>query len=417
MDVLQEALHNVISSLPKVALESLISKKLRSQGIAFSKTLPSKLAEHILSGAEEPFDYKGRTRPKDISLFFTETDTDEIVRVVDNFLKVELPVFIPVFAERTAKSLLKDLKRRWAEEQDLQQNDLSGFRSRMLETWGEPLSKLRMLLTIAREWCREVHGEAPVVEARKRPQLPKLKVRLLVRACQVTDEILCLLENGFADGAMARWRTLHEIGVVAAVLAKFGEDIAERYIAHQAVESKRAMKRYADCYKELGYRPLGIQAIKRIEKKYDAAIARYGHLFKSDYGWATHHLKKARVTFADLEAAVGYSQMRAHYQMGNDNVHAGIKSMYVRLGLLTDYDSLLAGRSNAGLTDPGQNAAHTLAQMATLVCLSPKLDDLVVAEITRKLRDEIPDSFWRADRRLRKKDKAFKASKTSSDLR
>jgi hypothetical protein len=95
--------------------------------------------------------------------------------------------------------------------------------------------------------------------------------------------------------------------------------------------------------------------------------------------------------------------------MGNDNVHAGVKSMYVRLGLLTDYDSLLAGRSNAGLTDPGQNAAHTLTQIAILVCLSPKLDDLVVAEITRKLRDEIPDSFWRADRRLRKNDKAFKA--------
>jgi hypothetical protein len=274
MDVLQQALEKVISSLPKVALESLISKKLRGQGIAFPKTLPSKLAERILSGAGEPFQHAGRTRLKDISLLFTEADTDEIARVVDNFLEVELPAFITVFAEGTAKSLLKDLKRRWAEEQELQQTDLSGFRSRMLETWGEPLSKLRMLLTIVREWCGEAHGKVPVVEARKRPQLAKLMVRLLVRACQVTDEILCLLENGFADGAMARWRTLHEIGVVAAALAKFDEDIAERYVVHQAVESKRAMKRYLDCYKELGYRPLGVQTIKRIEKKYDAAIAR-----------------------------------------------------------------------------------------------------------------------------------------------
>jgi hypothetical protein len=122
-------------------------------------------------------------------------------------------------------------------------------------------------------------------------------------------------------------------------------------------------------------------------------------------------LKKKYPTFADLESDVGYGQMRAHYQMGNDNVHAGVKSMYVRLGLLTDYDSLLAGRSNAGLMDPAQNAAHTLTQIAVLVCLSPKLDDIVAANIMQGLGEEIPDSFWKADRRLRRKHKAFEESR------
>jgi len=179
--------------------------------------------------------------------------------------------------------------------------------------------------------------------------------------------------------------------------SKLGEDIAERYVAHQAVESRRAMKKYMDCCVDLGYRPVGAREVERIEKRYDAAIARYGHTFKSDYGWAAHHLKKTRPTFADLEAAAGRATMRAHYQMGSDNVHAGIKSMYGRLGLMMDYDSLLAGRSNAGLTDPGQNAAHTLTQIAVLVCLSPKLDDLVAGNIIQILREEIPDSFWQAD--------------------
>ena len=104
--------------------------------------------------------------------------------------------------------------------------------------------------------------------------------------------------------------------------------------------------------------------------------------------------------------------MRAHYQMGNDNVHAGIKSMYARLGLLKDYDSLLAGRSNAGLVDPGQNAAHTLTQIAVMVCLSPELDDVVAAKIMEMLRDEIPQSFGVADSRLRRKDKAFRQAES-----
>jgi hypothetical protein len=408
VDVLQQAVHNSIASLPAVMLEKLLSKKLRDQGVNFPKTLPRKLAEHILSGATEPFRHAGRTQPKDISLTFDDADCEEITRAVDKFLNTQLPILVDDFAERIAKKTLRGLEKSWIEEQRLQKVDLAGFRERMEETWGRPLAQLRMLLTVAREWCGEAHVDAGDSEANGKSRLKSLMVRFLVRSCQVTDEIICLLENGFADGAMARWRTLHEIGVVAAVISKFGEDIAERYVAHQAVESRRAMKRYMDCCVDLGYRPVGAREVKRIEKRYDAAIAQYGDTFKSDYGWAAHHLKKARPTFVDLEAAAGHAMMRAHYQMGSDNVHAGIKSMYGRLGLMMDYDSLLAGRSNAGLTDPGQNAAHTLTQIALVVCLSPKLDDLVAGKIMQMLREEIPDSFWQADRRLRRKERAFR---------
>jgi hypothetical protein len=172
------------------------------------------------------------------------------------------------------------------------------------------------------------------------------------------------------------------------------------------------MKKYVACYKDLGFRPIGARTIKKIEKRYNAAIAKYGNSFKSYYGWAAHHLKNPHPSFVVLEAEAGYAQMRAHYQMGNDNVHAGVKSMYVRLGLLTHYDGLLAGRSNAGLTDPGQNAAHTLTQIAVLVCLSPKLDDLVAANVMQMLRDEVPQSFGSADTRLRPKDKAFRETRS-----
>jgi hypothetical protein len=409
MDVLQQTLDNVIASVPRLTLEKLIAKKLRRQGAKFAKSLPRKLAEHMLSGSEEPFQFRGRTQPEDISLSFDEAEGEEITRAVDHFLNVDLPALVDDFAVRIAKQTLRDLKGRWPEEQRLQQADISGFRTRMEETWGVPLAKLRMLLTIVREWCGEAHQAANQAVPPAQSRLMKLMVRFLVRSCQVTDEVICLLENGFADGAMARWRTLHEIGVVAAFIGKYGADVADRYAAHQAVESRRAMRKYNDCYKDLGYRRLGARAEKRIEKRFQAAIGQYGASFKGDYGWAAHHLKKSHATFADLEADVGYGWMRAHYQMGNDNVHAGVKSMYARLGLLTDYDSLLAGRSNAGLTDPAQNAAHTLTQIAVLVCLSPKLDDIVAGNIIQGLRDEIPDSFWKADRRLRRKHKAFEA--------
>ena len=197
---------------------------------------------------------------------------------------------------------------------------------------------------------------------------------------------------------------------MAAVISQHGESIAERYVAHQAIESKRAMNKYLSCCGPLGYRPLSVRAVKKITKAYDAAIVRYGKEFDADYGWAALHLKKKRVTFADLEAEAGRAEMRSYYQMGNDNVHAGVKSMFVRLGLMDDYSGLLAGRSNAGLMEPGQNAAHTLTQTAALVCLPGKFDDLVIAQMIQMLRDEIPRSFYQVHKQLRKDEKRYRAT-------
>jgi hypothetical protein len=238
---------------------------------------------------------------------------------------------------------------------------------------------------------------------------------VLPQEAGVSSYIICLLENGFADGAMARWRTLHEIGVVAAVISQHGKGIVERYVAHEAVESKRAMDTYMKCYRQLGYKPIPERRRKKIIAAYDAVIAQYGPTFGGNYGWAAAHLKKKRPTLADLEVQAGRAEMRAHYQMGNDNVHAGIKSMYIRLGLLGDYNAhLLAGRSNAGLMEPGQNAANTLTQIAVIVCLSKKLDDLVVGQMMERLRGEIPRAFYRTDKKLRRDDQKHKKPLSAS---
>jgi hypothetical protein len=409
MDVLQQSLEQAMRELPALALEKLISKKLREQGIAATRSLSGRLARHILDGNEKPYRHRGRTLHGKVTLTLDEADGEELKKFLALFCKEDLPALIPSTARRISKGILKDLKSRWMTEEGVQNAELLEFRSRLEARWGKPLGQMRMLLTMIREWCQVAFNREEARKPHKKKQLRDILIRLLVRACQVTDEIICLLENGFADGAMARWRTLHEIAVVAAVISKYGEGIAELYIAHQAIESHRAMNKFASCCVQLGYRPLTTRQIKKITKAYAAAIAKYGETFKSDYGWAACHLKKKRLTFADLEAMAGRADMRAHYQMGNDNVHAGVKSMFIRLGLLGDYSGLLSGRSNGGLMEPGQNAAHTLTQLAALICLAePNFDDLVVANMIRDLRDEIPRSFYQADKQLRRDDKHFR---------
>jgi hypothetical protein len=407
MDVLQKSLDRALTALPELFLEKSIAKKLQDQGIKGPKSLSHKIARHILSGKTQPL--KLGSKHPDITLTFNEADANAITRDSQDFLKTGLPKLLPQVASRLSKGVLRNLKSRWAEEHALQNAELSGFRERLEERWGKPLDQLRMLLTIAREWGQAVHAGQHSTKG-KNNVLNHILLRLHVRGCQVTDEIICLLENGFADGAMARWRTLHELSVVAAVISQYGDSIAERYLAHQAVDSRRAMNKYMKCCALLGYRPLSGRQVKKITRAYHIAIAKYGKEFESDFGWATHHLKKKRVTFADLEAEAGRTDMRSYYQMASDNVHAGVKSLFIRLGLLDDWEGLLAGRSNSGLMDPGQNAAHTLTQLSALVCLrEPIFDDLVAAQVMRLLRDEIPKSFSRANLRLRKDDKQFRA--------
>ncbi len=408
MDALQQSLNEAVANLPTLFLEKLITKKLQDQGITATKALSSKIAKRILSGNSEPFKYRGGKPEGDVTLTFKDADVDEITKAVALFCDAKLPKILDDVAERVSKSVLKDLKSRWVQEHALQETDLSEFRKRLEDRWGKPLGQLRMLLTMAREWGQDAIPRRNSSKTSKKIHLRDILIRLHVRACQATDEIICLLENGFADGAMARWRTLHEIGVVAAVISKHGEVIAQRYLAHQAVESRRAMNKYLRCCGPLGYRPLSAREVKRITKAYEAAIRKYGKEFDADYGWATLHLKKKRVTFSDLEVEAGHPEMRSHYQIGNDNVHAGVKSIFVRLGLLDDYSRLLAGRSNAGMMEPGQNTAHTLTQISALACLPGKFDDLVIAQMIRMLRDEIPGSFYHADKRLRRDDKQYK---------
>jgi hypothetical protein len=409
MHVLQRTLNEAIASLPVLFLERALSKKLTAQGIKPTKRLCNKLARHILDRTGQPFKYQSKKYTGKISLVFTEADADELTKAIEDFSENHIPKLVESQAKRTSKRVLKDLKSRWPEEHAQQESDLAGFRKRLEERWGKPLGQLRMLLTMVREWTGNAHEREKARRTHKNKQLRQILIRLLVRGCQVTDEIICLLENGFSDGAMARWRTLHEISVVAAVISQHGAPLAERYLDHQAVESKRAMEKYLLCYQDLGVRPLPLREQRKIKKAYDRAVAKYGPSFKTDYGWAAVYLKNQRPTFADLEKEAGRAEMRSYYQMGNDNIHAGIKSMYVRLGLL-DYEGLLAGRSNGGLTEPGQNTAHTLTQLAGLVCLSEPtlLDDLVAGDMIRTLRDEIPKSFWQADRQLQRDDRNYR---------
>jgi Family of unknown function (DUF5677) len=240
-DILQQPLENGLANLPIVLLEHQILKKLKVQGIKPPRGLARSIAEHVLSGSTKPFVSRQAACGRDLNLTIDDSDLEQVVQALEGFQKEQLPRLVASLASGIAKRSFTDLKACWPDQQRLQEADLAEFRERMESRWGKPLGQLRMLLTMSREWCRNINVRESSCRRSKNRQSRRVLIRLLVRACQVTDEILCLLENGFAGGAMARWRTLHEIAVVAAVILQHSDEISKRYLAHQHVESKRAM--------------------------------------------------------------------------------------------------------------------------------------------------------------------------------
>lgn len=380
-------------------LKEIIEKKISSIEFDDKNDFVKAFVEHVENGGAGSFEWDGKGTPLSLDLNFDEADFEAIDESHKKYIQA-LPEILQNSAEEVAKIRLRSLKRKWPEEYGYQLVEISEFRESMEERWGKALGLLRMLLTISREL-----GEAEFKKlSNVKDGLKNVMTRLHVRACQVSAEIVSLLENGFADGAMARWRTLHEICVVMLLMKEHGDPLAERYIDHQAIESKRGKDQYHLCHEGLGYKPMTAAVCRKIDRAYERALDKHGPEFAGPYGWAEGFIPngRKRLSLGDLERAVGRSFMGSHYKLASYNVHAGPHALFFRLGLIENESVLLAGASNAGLSEPGQNAAVTLALITMLLIVDePDFDGLVSLHMLEDLQYEIPRAFGRAENKLK----------------
>ena len=394
---LQGELERILADVPREVLRGLIHEKTKSQGFKLSKREVKKIEEFVLNGKTGPFKLR-RWQIWDrrmITLEFSSDEVDELERAHSRVLE-KLPQVIDDASSRVVPPLLSALERRWPRERRAQQRIRHHFQKRLMGRWGKPLGLLRMLLVIALEFGRVINEEA-----RKKgiePQTVNVLTRLHARACQVTEEIICLLSSGLADGAMARWRTLFEIATVTFLVSQFREELAERYLAHDAIESYRAATQFQKYAVQLGYERYQENEFDAFRVAYDATIAKYGKSFAGSYGWAAKHLNNNDPKLSDLIDASGISHLQPYYKMASHNVHSNPKGALEKLGLHGKSSGpLLAGPSNFGLADPGNCAALSLTQISTaLLNLNPTFDNVICVQVMHSLLGKIADTFSKA---------------------
>ncbi|MBI4608062.1 MAG: hypothetical protein HY726_03530 [Candidatus Rokubacteria bacterium] len=411
MNTMQAMFHSLLQeefSFQKFALR-LITDRLRDRGITLTRSQRATLEDRLKN-----------LQPDDLSLALEITDaqfaqstiTDEernaqrisldldADRVLSS-LEAATPAIILGCIDKASDLIWKKLKRDSPTMLKDRRRERRGFETRLARRWGRAVDLLEMVREIAVEAGDDFNTEFRPEAATAKDFVFEVLTRLHARACQVGSEVITLLRSGHADGAHARWRCLHEIAVVGFFVRAHGNDAAERYILHNAIESYRAALAYQEHCTALGYEPLTEDEFARIKATRDALKARFGEPYGAEYGWAAEALGMKNPKFSDIERSAGLAHLRPYYKLASHNVHANPKGAFFKLGLLPDQQMLLAGPSDLGLADPGHGTAISLSQITfTLLTMKPNIDRLVICQILCRLEHEVGEAFIAAHRAL-----------------
>ena len=367
---ISKVIRNILTGLPRTLLRDLLARKIRDAGAKLPIKAINAFADHILADAKHDFQWDdGQKDKKNIEISFTEEDLDEIKSVIQRVIE-KTPDITLKAVKKTSSHLFQQISDEWIAGELIRQAEIEDFRARIEDLWGEGLSYLRLLHICCQEYGEETWWKNKRSKSQTHKFRHSVLGRLHARGCQVTGEIICLLENGFADGAMARWRTLNEILVVAILISSNDEELAERYLLHDAIEEKQQIEKYQLIEVPVGAKPLPKRMRQKVDRKYKAVLKRFGPEFAQQFGWASKHLKQQlghkKPTFKDLQAAAGRSNFGSHYKIASFSVHAGARSLFFNYSSMMYEGVVMAGRSNAGLSEPAEITAQSLLHLTSL---------------------------------------------------
>jgi len=405
MDTLQKLFEAALLKQSKKAMIGriiqLLERKVKRRGVSLTRFQKIRLRKLLSSEnfSSTTLRFRGKPVSAPRSINFTKKDSQEVERYYRSYLR-NLQVIVEEVSKPQAHLLLCALRRSWPSQKTKTRRLIKGFERRLLASWKVPLDLLELHVNIALELGTGFNEQHQKAVKLKRPLLIEVLTRLHARACQVASEILTLLKSGFSDGAMARWRTLHEIAVTALFIEKHGEKMAKSYLCYEAIESYKGALQYQKYCKRLGYESFSPVEMKTMADARSNAINEFSKSFGETYGWAASVLKNFNRSFAQIEENIGLNHLRPYYKMASQNIHADPTGVNHRLGLNGER-FLLAGPSNMGLADPGHSTAISLLQVTScLLLLQPTLDNIVLAKVMMSLSDEIGIAFLRAHKEI-----------------
>ena len=230
---------------------------------------------------------------------------------------------------------------------------IAAFEARLEARWGDALDLADLVVDQAfgsGSWANELLGS---LRASGHGERDEALVKLHCKAVMTAREVMVLLRSGYSSGAMARWRTLHEVWVVFLVLIDGDEELSRRYLAHEDVEGLKGQQEYEQTWEAIGLEPPDWAPEERDEIRAQLKDE-FGAVFLRDYGWAAELFDGKAPKFNQLQAHVRLDHWRGYYRMASHGTHATPKGTTWNIQSLTPIDVAWAGPSNSGLVDPAQ---------------------------------------------------------------
>jgi hypothetical protein len=373
-------------------LERHALREFARQGVKLSLHQQKRLRQWLVSGCKTKISFK-KLGSVEVKLGISPRQMRRILGKSRAKYRVAYKIEVAAAIKKMTPILFRNFRRIWPTQSAFEINQEAEFCRRLWKLWKKPLDGLEMLVSLSAGLGDDINEQAREKSSRARFSRVDVLTRLHGKACQTAREISTLLRAGYADGAIARWRSLHEISVTMLFLSERGSDVLYRYINHQSVDAWRSAVEHEANAEQMNYPKLTKDELGELKERRDSMVSRYGEPFGTDYGWAAKALNNKKPTFRDIEKAVSLSHWRTEYKRASLNVHAGVRGAFVRLGSL-DNGLVLAGASNVGLDTPGTNTAISLMQAnAVLLKLEPELDRIITMHAMAQLVEQIGLQF------------------------
>lgn len=423
MDTLQKLFEEQMNKKFKspIIMAEIIKRQMEKKGVVLSKKQIKKLEKQFKKNKRDEFsftidfddnqcDVLGISKDQENNL-----DIGDITETLDEIQKeiiANLADSIPKLAKEAALPILSQLRKNAPAMLKEHRKFIKGFEHQLNQDWKKAFDVFEMFIVIAFESGEEVNQEFRKDATQRENYILEVLTRLHARSCQIAYEVMTLLKSGYADGAHARWRSLHEIAVIGSFIKKHDNETAEKYLLHEKIESFKAANLYQKYCKDLGYEPFTQKEYDSIKDEYDKLISRFGKPYKNSYGWAASALNKDDPNFTEIEENSELDHMRPFYKLASHNVHANPKGIMFKLGLLDNSENtLLAGPSNVGFTDPAQSTVMSLGLITiTLLTSKPSMDNLIASNILLELEPEIGKEFFKIQKEIEDREATYQST-------
>ena len=262
-------------------------------------------------------------------------------------------------ADKISKFLDKSLMDRAPDMLSRRRKDEANFAARNLRRWREAFDLIEVIWVSCDEIGRNFnqHFRPDAVEAQD--YVFEAMTHLHAKSLLVVSEMICLMKGGFADGALTRWRTLHELNVVATLVRREGRELALRYLAHAHVQAwKEALVANEDDDDQ------DDEEFETIKVRAEYALAQFGDELKRTNGWACALTGQKYPTFEELEKLAGKTSERSLYKHASLHTHGNHRSPNDLLGMSESEEALLlVGPSNSGMAGPLTLASMSLVRL------------------------------------------------------